>query len=115
MQPHDEEGGEDDVGEEGDEVNHFPVGLEETEKYFSNDQMEPLKLVMKVIKVLSHLHPFDEGDGHKSPGESKTPDHLVLSTHSKVSPFHSSQVRHQNRKKNGIKIGRSSYFDAILL
>ena len=43
--------------------------------------MEPLKLVMKVIKVLSHLHPFDEGDGHKSPGESKTPDDLVLSTY----------------------------------
>ena len=47
MQPHDEEGGEDDVGEEGDEVNHFPVGLEEKkEKYYSNgisstDQMEP--------------------------------------------------------------------------
>ena len=81
MQPHDEEGGEDDVGEESDEVNHFPVGLEETEKYFSNDQMEPLKLAMKVIKVLFHLHPFDEGDGHKSPGESKTSNDLVLSTH----------------------------------
>ena len=52
LQPHDEEGGEDDVGEEGDEVNHFPVGLEETEKYFSNDQMEPLKLDIKVTKVL---------------------------------------------------------------
>ena len=86
MQAHDEEGGEDDVREEGDEVNHFPVGLEETEKYYSigissSEQMEPLKLVMKVIKVLSHLHPFDEGDCHKSPGESKTPDHLVLSTY----------------------------------
>ena len=43
--------------------------------------MEPLKLVMKVIKVLSHLHPFFEGDGHKSPGEGKTPDDLVLSTY----------------------------------
>ena len=81
MQPHDEEGGEDDVGEEGDEVNHFPVGLEEKEKYYSNgisstDQMEPLELVMK---ILFHLHPFYEGDGHKSPREGETPDHLVLS------------------------------------
>ena len=57
LQPHDEEGGEDDVGEEGDEVNHFPVGLEEKEKYYINGissiaQMEPLKLVMKVTNVL---------------------------------------------------------------
>ena len=27
MKSHDEEGGEDDIGEEGDEVDHFPIRL----------------------------------------------------------------------------------------
>jgi len=42
LKSHDEKGGEDDVWEEGDEVNHFPI----------------------------RLHPFDKGYSNKSPRKS---------------------------------------------
>ena len=102
MKSHDEEGGEDDIGEEGDEVDHFPIRLtiikivtwivhisssmlrEAKHKPLDTHEIDCFKIdgLQSINQSMSsslgsfHLHPLDKGYSNKSPGESKATNHL---------------------------------------